>query len=168
MLYKEYYRNGDVFLIDEDGTSLGQRTATEARELAQSKNLKLVEVNATTKPPTVKILDIGKAKYDKNKNKRKPKTIETKTLQITVGTSEHDLATKANKIDAWLADGCVVLIKVSLMSRQIGKPELGHSQLKDLLAKITNTYTISAKPQLSGNSITMTITTINVPASQQT
>jgi translation initiation factor IF-3 len=157
-MFKEFTKNfGDVMLIDETGTSLGYRTANEAKEIALEKGLKLIEVNTQAKPIIVKLVDIGKHKYDQNKNKRKPVVVEIKTMQLTVGTAENDLNVKAAKTNKWLEEGMKVFIKLSLIGRQAAKPQLGIDQLKEFLSKITVKYTEDTKMQVSGNNVTMTI-----------
>lgn len=157
-MFKEFTKNfGDVFLINDDGSTLGHRTAAEAKELAIEKGLKLMEVDSRSKPITVKLIDLGKLKYDQKKNKKRQTVVETKTLQLTVGTAENDLNTKAVKTNEWLSEGNKVLIKISLIGRQASKPQLGFEQLKEFLAKISVPFVEDIKQQISGGSVTMTI-----------
>ena len=49
----------EVFVIDENGQSLGVIPTSEAIRLAEAAELDLVEVNPNDNPPVTKILDYG-------------------------------------------------------------------------------------------------------------
>jgi translation initiation factor IF-3 len=59
-----------VKVVDADGTMLGVMDTRDALAKAQEQSLDLVEVNGKTKPPTCKIIDYGKYKYDQAKKAR--------------------------------------------------------------------------------------------------
>src|SRR3954463_10115769 len=70
-----------VRLIDETGAMLGVMTAREALAIAQGRNLDLIEIAPTATPPTCKIMDYGKWKYE---NKKKDKVAKKKQTIISV------------------------------------------------------------------------------------
>lgn len=113
----------ELRVIDQDGNNLGIISLSEALSLAKSANLDLVEINAKSTPPTAKIVDYGKLKYDEKKqqqvNKKNQKTQELKELSFTVRTEEHDLQHKAEKAKQFLLDGNKTKITCTFKGREI-------------------------------------------------
>ncbi|MBA3060957.1 MAG: translation initiation factor IF-3, partial [Nitrospirae bacterium] len=59
----EQIRAKEVRLIDADGKQAGIVSVREALELADQRELDLVEVSPEANPPVCKLLDFGKYKY---------------------------------------------------------------------------------------------------------
>ena len=55
----------EVRLIDETGKQLGIYPTAEALRLAEERELDLVEVAPTAKPPVCRLLDYGKFMYER-------------------------------------------------------------------------------------------------------
>ncbi len=140
-----------VRLIGADGTMLGVFTVDEAYKMAAEVGLDLAEVNGLSVPPVCKLLDFGKAKYEHKKNKIKPKKLDLKELQLTIGIADNDLATKANKTTEWLAEGHEVMVRVRYANRQLANQKLGYDQLAEFLQALPqDKYQQKAPPVLSG------------------
>ncbi len=108
-------------VIGTDGVVLGILSREEALRRADELALDLVEISPNADPPIAKILDYGKFQYEKNKKekiaKSKAHVTETKSLQVTIGTGEHDLALKAKNASTWLKEGHRVKINLFLRGR---------------------------------------------------
>ena len=63
----------EVFLIDENGQSIGVMPTAKALSLALEAGLDVVEVNPKVQPPVVKIIDYGQCRYKKEKEAQKQK-----------------------------------------------------------------------------------------------
>src|SRR5688572_3848612 len=63
----ERIRVREVRVIGEDGEQLGVMPTFQALELAQSKDLDLVEVAPNVVPPVCRLLDYGRFKYEQTK-----------------------------------------------------------------------------------------------------
>ena len=95
----------------------------EARRLAESMCLDLVEVNPSANPPVVRICDYSKYLYtlkkaEKNKNKN---TTKLKEISITPNISEHDMQTKAKKVVEFIEDGDKVKVSLFLKGREVDR-----------------------------------------------
>lgn len=116
-----FIRAESVRLIGPQGENFGVTTTRDALIKAQDFKLDLVEISPNTNPPIAKIVDYGKFLYSENKKqkiiKTKTKAVEVKSLQIKVGTGDHDLALKAKKASEWLRDGHRVKIDLFLPGR---------------------------------------------------
>lgn len=94
----------------------------DALSLAREKNLDIVEINPTTRPPICKLMDFGKFKYDSAKKikegKAKTKEIELKEIRLTAKIGDHDIEYKAKKAQEFLSHGDKVKVSMRLRGRE--------------------------------------------------
>lgn len=130
-------RKSPVRLIDADGGQLGIVPLEEARQKALEHGLDLVEVGPTADPPVVRIMDWGKAKYDKQKkereSRRKSHTTEIKEVKYRPTIDEHDFGIKTERARGFLDKGKKVKVTVFFRYRQMRRPDLG----KEILDRVT-------------------------------
>ncbi len=92
-------RASEVRVILEDGQNLGVMQTVDAISLAREKGSDLIEISPNAVPPIAKIMDYGKFQYLENKKaklaKSKTKPTETKSIQVKIGTGDHDLELKS-------------------------------------------------------------------------
>lgn len=157
-----YIRAAELRVLDENGDNIGVMTLRDALNLAHEKGLDLIEINPNSNPPLAKIMEYGKFQYDLNKKqklaKSKAKITETKSIQIKIGTGEHDLALKAKMASDWLKDGHRIKIELYLAGRAKYMEE---GFLKERLARIlhliTEEYKIADDMKKGPKGITVTI-----------
>src|SRR4051812_40052939 len=91
----------EMRVITAEGENLGVITLTKALEEARTRGLDLIEISPTAKPPIGKIMDYGKYLYDEKKKTKsarsRTQTTEIKSVQVKIGTGEHDLTLKAKR-----------------------------------------------------------------------
>lgn len=108
-------------VIGASGENLGVILTSEAIRLAEAANLDLIEISPGAKPPVAKIMDYGKYQYELKKRakevKAKSHVTETKSVQVKIGTGEHDLTLKAKRAAEWLGEGHRVKIDLFLWGR---------------------------------------------------
>lgn len=111
----------ELRVIGADGANLGVISREEALKAAMEAELDLIEISPNAKPPVAKIIDYGKFQYDQKKKQRdikaKSHVTETKTVQVKIGTGEHDLDLKAKRVKEWLKEGHRVRIDLFLKGR---------------------------------------------------
>lgn len=116
-----FIRAEKVRLIGLEGENFGEVSTREAISRALDQGLDLVEISPNARPPIAKMVDYGKFMYDENKKqkalKSKAKTVEVKSVQIKVGTGNHDLGLKAKKASEWIKEGHRVKINLFLPGR---------------------------------------------------
>jgi len=142
-----------VRLIDFDGTNLGVVSTRDAMDKAENLGLDLVEVGAGD-PPTCKILDYGKLKYEQSK-KEKKKEKKNYEIQFRPKIAEHDLVVKINRARRFLEEGSIVNFVVQLRGREILHPETGQVILDRVNAELKEISNEIKKPVLSGKNIFM-------------
>lgn len=124
--------------------------------------LDLVEISPNANPPIAKITDFGKYQYEENKKlkaqKAKAHTIEVKSLQIKIGTGEHDLELKAKKASEWLSEGNKIKIDLFLPGRsKFMDMNFLKERLDRILKFISTPYKISDEPKKSPKGLSVTI-----------
>jgi translation initiation factor IF-3 len=108
-------------VIGASGENLGVISLVKALEAAQIAGLDLIEISPSALPPVARIADFGKYQYEQNKKlkaaRARTHNVEVKSIQIKIGTGEHDLSLKAKKTSEWLAEGNRVKIELFLSGR---------------------------------------------------
>lgn len=146
MRVNEAIRIPRVFLIDENGTQLGEMATFQALELARRQELDLVEVSPKANPPVCRIMDYGKHLYQQSKQirvaKAKQKKVEIKGVRIGLRTDSHDLGFKKTQSEKFLRQGDKVKIDIVLKGREKAHQDLARKNLQDFIAGINTPYKI--------------------------
>ena len=149
-------------VVGASGENIGVISLREALEQAQKSGLDLIEISPNANPPVAKIMDYGKFQYAENKKQKEAKAkirnIETKSIQITIGTGDHDLELKAKRGGEWLTEGH--RIKVDLFLRGRAK-YMDQKFLKERLERILKLmpvpYKIAEPAQKSPKGLSLVI-----------
>ncbi len=169
MFQRPYYRNDktringqirakELRVVDSEEGNLGVMTLEDALLKARAKGLDLIEISPTAVPPVAKIMDFGKYQYEQNKKKVKGKFTETKTLQIKIGTGEHDLALKAKQASKFLKDGNRVKIDLFLAGRaKYMEKTFLSERLERILHLISEEYKIADGPKRGPKGLSVVI-----------
>ena len=152
----------ELRVIDDDGTNYGVISFKEAIERAVALGLDLIEISPLASPPVAKIMDYGKFQYDANKkqkiSKTRSHTVETKSIQIKVGTGEHDLDLKAKKASEWLKKGNRVKVDLFLPGRtKYMDIKFLEERLARVLKLITENYKVAEAPKKGLKGLTTVI-----------
>ena len=155
-------RAKELRVIDGEGQNLGILSIRDALELAQSRNLDLIEISPNANPPIAKIMDFGKYQYEANKKMKKAKAgakaTETKSIQIKIATGDHDLALKAKTASKWLKEGHRVKVELFLAGRAKYMDEkFLRERLDRVLHLITEDYKMADAYRRGPKGITTTI-----------
>lgn len=159
-------RVSEVRVINHDGQNLGILSIGDALRAAQEAGLDLIEISPNANPPIAKIADYGKYQYEEKKKlrntKSKAKTIEIKTIQIKIGTGEHDLMLKAAKISEWLKEGQRVKLDLFLKGRsKFMDMKFLKERLDRLLVFVTEKYRVADEPKKSLKGLTVILEKAN-------
>ena len=117
-------------------------------------NLDLIEISPNAVPPVAKIMDYGKFQYTEKKKlketKSKIQNIEIKSVQVKIGTDEHDLLLKAGKASEWLKEGHRVKLNLFLAGRaKYLNQAFLNERMERMLKLITEEYKV-AEPSTKG------------------
>ena len=155
-------RAKELRVIDSEGQNLGVLSIKEALELAQSKGLDLIEIAPNAIPPIAKVMDFGKYQYEVNKKLKKAKAgskpTETKSIQIKIGTGNHDLGLKAKTASKWLKEGHRIKVELFLAGRTKYMDEkFLRGRLDRILYLITENYKVSDSYKRNPKGLVITI-----------
>lgn len=108
-------------VIGAEGENLGVLALSDAIARAEEVNLDLIEISPNAVPPVAKIMEYGKFQYEQQKKRREIKakshTTETKSVQVKIGTGDHDMQLKAKRAAEWLVEGHRVKVDLFLWGR---------------------------------------------------
>lgn len=133
---------------------LGVMTVDEAVRIAEGRGLDLLEVGSTANPPTCKIIDYGKYKYEQKKKqalaRKNQIIILTKEVQLRPRTDVHDLDVKAKHARRFLLDGDKVKINVRFSGREMAHQEVGLGTLGRLMEMLKDLALVETQPRMEG------------------
>ena len=139
----ENIRATTVQLITQDGDNIGVVPCNKALRLAKEASLDLVMLSDSGKDgvPVVKIMNLGKALYEKKKKqveaKKHQKVIQIKEIKIRPKIGEHDYQTKIKQAIQFLNEGKRLKMTLFFRGREnITKDERG----RDLFKKIDQSF----------------------------
>jgi translation initiation factor IF-3 len=141
-------------VIDEEGQMLGVMTVPEGVKLAEERGLDLLEIAPTATPPTCKIMDYGKWKYENKKKqaaaRKKQVIVQVKEIQLRPRTDQHDFDTKMRHARRFILEGDKVKVTMRFMGREMAHSELGLEQLQKVVTALQDICLTEAPPKMEG------------------
>jgi translation initiation factor IF-3 len=157
----ENIRAREVRVIGPDGKMLGVYPTSQALSLARDFQLDLIEVAPDASPPTCKIMDYGKYKYEAKKkahsNKKKQVIISVKELQIRPRTDEHDLEVKIRHARRFLLEGDKVKVSMRFQGREMANQEMGRKTMARFTAAMMDLALVESEPKSEGRQLFMIV-----------
>lgn len=136
----------EVFVIDDEGQSVGVLKTSAAMALAQERGLDLVEVSPKAVPPVCRILNFGQFKYQKEKEIRQQKAhakkVDVKGIRLSVKMGEHDVDIRRKQAEDFLADGQKLKIEINLRGREKEHGDIASSRIQRFLELLGQKYTL--------------------------
>lgn len=141
-------------MIDDAGAMLGVMTVPEGIRLAEEKGLDLIEIAPTASPPTCKIMDYGKYKYENKKKavaaKKKQVIVQVKEIQLRPRTDQHDFETKMKHSRRFILDGDKVKVSMRFLGREMAHQELGMNLMKKVVETLSDVAVAEGPPKMEG------------------
>ena len=148
-------------LISETGEQLGIKHIREAQEIAETKDLDLVEVAPDADPPVVRIMDYGKQKYQKEQARKaarkKQVNVNVREIKLRPKIGDHDFNTKRGHVERFLRHGDKVKVTIMFRGREVQHPELGEKLLVRLADDLSELGRVESQPNLDGRNMVMTM-----------
>ncbi len=130
----------EIRVIASDGKMLGVMAAQQGIEMAQQEGLDLVEIASKAQPPTCKIMDYGKWKFDAKKKEKSAKKKQTKIvikeIQIRPRTDTYDLEIKLKKAYEFLLSGYKVKLHLRFSGRELAYKDVGLQAMSRFAEKL--------------------------------
>ena len=148
-------------LISETGEQLGIKHIREAQEIAEKKDLDLVEVAPDADPPVVRIMDYGKHKYQKEQARKaarkKQVNVNVREIKLRPKIGDHDFNTKRGHVERFLRHGDKVKVTIMFRGREVQHPELGEKLLVRLADDLSELGRVESQPNLDGRNMVITM-----------
>lgn len=131
----------------------------DALRLALDKNLDLVEVAPTARPPVCRIMDYGRFKYEQSKRDRearkKQHIVTIKEVRMTPKIEDHDFSVKVKNAEKFLDDGDKVKASVRFRGREIVHADIARKLLLEMAQALSAVSSIEREPKVEGRSMIM-------------
>ena len=155
----ERIRVPEVRLIDENGEQVGIIPTPDALERARERDLDLVEVSPTSKPPVCRILDYSKYKYEQEQKAKAARKHQQQTnvreIKLRPKIAQHDYETKRGHVERFLKHQDKVKVTIMFRGREQSHPERGRMLLDRLLQDVSEIGVMEQPPLQEGRNMTM-------------
>jgi translation initiation factor IF-3 len=144
---------------DTTGESLGIVPLETARQLAQERELDLVEVAPQAQPPVCRLMDYGRYKFEQLKkdkeSRREHNVITIKEMKLRPKISEHDFQTKFGSVRHFLREGDKVKLTIMFRGREMVHQEYGRRLLDRIADELQEVAIIERNALVEGRNMTM-------------
>ena len=144
--------NGDVRIVG-DNIESKVVSMSEARKIAESMNLDLVEIQGKLEIPVLRICNYEKMIYEMKKSAKKNKQSAKpmKEIQLSVNIAKHDLETKANNARKFIEDGCRVRVTLTMKGRELSRKEENKKSILEFIVMLEDVATPESMLRDEGN-----------------
>lgn len=133
-------RAAEVRLIGPNGEQFGVVSTADAKQRALEAETDLVVVAEKANPPVVRIMDLGKHMYEKQKKdakqKAKGKSGEIKGVRIGFKMGQHDWEIRLRQTEQFLQEGNKVKLEMRLRGREKGRGEMALGKMREFISMI--------------------------------
>ncbi len=158
-------------MIGPDGEQVGILGIREALAYAQERQLDLVEVSPTARPPVCRVMDFGKFKYEQNKKQQKARkkqhVMHLKEVKLRPKIEEHDYRFKINNGRRFLELHDKVKFTVTFRGREMAHPEAGFRLLEKVVKDLEEVGQVENPARLEGRNMVLLMVPRTVPARSQ-
>ena len=149
----------EVRLVDSDGSQLGIFSSEKALEMATEKNLDLVLIAPSAKPPVCKIMDYGKYRFEMLKRekeaKKNQKVVEVKEIRLGLNIDTHDFETKGNQAIKFLKAGNKIKVSIRFRGREMGHQDIGLANMTRFAEYCSEYGNVEKPAKLDGRNMLM-------------
>lgn len=130
---------------------------SQALQIANEKDLDLIEISPKANPPVVKISSFDKFRYQQEKalaaQRKKQKKVELKGIRISVRIGQHDMDFKAKQADKFLKKGNKVKVEMFLKGRERANIDFAFEVMEKFISLIQEEFEYDQKPKKQGHII---------------
>ena len=161
MMINEEIRDREIRLIGPEGEQLGIMSARQALDIAEEKELDLVKIAPTAKPPVCKLMDYGKYRFEQSKREKEArknqKVISVKEVRLSPTIEEHDMQVRVRDCVKFLQNGDRVKVSIRFRGRMITHSDVGLQVMNEFFARVKDYAVQDRKPSTEGRTMTMTL-----------
>lgn len=155
----EEIREREVRVIDEKGEQLGILPIAQAQQLSLDKQLDLVMISPSAKPPVCKLMDYGKYRFEtikkEKENRKNQKIVKMKEVRLSPVIDTHDMEVRAKNAVKFLKEGDKVKASIRFKGRQMSYSDKGIEVMNTFYSMIEDYAVIEKKPVMEGRNMFM-------------
>ena len=127
---------------------MGIMEVSEALQIANEREVALVEIAPNSDPRTCKLMDFGKFRYQQTKKSRgqKKPVNKRKEVKLRPKVGEHDLRVKVERARRFLGKGHKVLVTMMFRGREMAHVELGLELLERFAGELEDCCKVEKEP----------------------
>lgn len=136
----------------------------DATRIAKEKKLDLVEVSPNADPPVCKILDYGKWRYERDKQRKESKPAKSSALRevkMRPKIGEHDFQVKKKQVERLLKEGDKVKVLLRFRGREVVHQDLAVELLMRVSREVEGIGIIESKPSMQGKQMSLVLAPVN-------
>ncbi|MCE2421941.1 MAG: translation initiation factor IF-3 [Gemmatimonadetes bacterium] len=164
-------RISPIRLIDQDGEQLGILPTDEARAMAMSRGMDLVEVAPGARPPVCKIMDYGRHKYEQARKakeaRKKQHTINVKEVKLRPKIETHDMEFKLRHARRFFQGGDKVKFTLMFRGREAAHPDRGRRVLQEVKERLRDVAVVESDISLAREGRANSMTLVMGPHREQ-
>lgn len=133
----------------------------DATNIARERKLDLVEISPNADPPVCKILDYGKWRYERDKQKKDSKTTKSASLRevkMRPKIGEHDFQVKKKQVERLLKGGDKVKVLLRFRGREVVHQDLAVELLLRVSREVEGLGVVESKPSMQGRQMSLVLT----------
>lgn len=157
-----------VRLIDENNEQLGVLPTERARQIAEERELDLVEVAPQANPPVCRLMDYGRFRFDARKreqeSRRRQAGTRLKQMNFRPKIGEHDYQFKVNRVREFLSEGDKVKVTIWFRGREMVHQDIGRRILERMAQDLADIAHVERSPLLEGKNMSQIMGPIAKPA----
>ena len=131
----------------------------QALDIAEEKELDLVKIAPTAKPPVCKLMDYGKYRFEQSKREKEArknqKVISVKEVRLSPTIEEHDMQVRVRDCVKFLQNGDRVKVSIRFRGRMITHSDVGLQVMNEFFARVKDYAVQDRKPSTEGRTMTM-------------
>lgn len=153
---------------DTTDEALGIVPIEKARQLAQERELDLVEVAPQAQPPVCRLMDYGRFKFEalkrEKESRREHNVVRLKEMKLRPKISEHDFQTKFGYVRHFLQEGDKVKLTIMFRGREMVHQEYGRRLLDRMANELKEVAAIERNPLVEGRNMIMILSPLGKKA----
>lgn len=151
----------------EEEDDNGIMSLRDAIDIADEGGMDVVEINANTDPPIVRIIEYSKFKYEQEKRAKERKknqhVVQMKEIRFGPNTDQHDFDFKLKHAEKFLEEGNKVKAFVHFRGRSIIYTDRGKKLLLEFAQALEELAKVEMLPKLEGKRMYLVLSPKKLP-----
>jgi len=136
-------------------------SSREAYQIAQERELDLVEIAPQAEPPVCKIIDFGKYRFEQQKREKSQRRNQQqgmlKEVRLHPRTDTHDVEFKTRHAREFLDEGHKVKFAVVFRGREMARQDFGRELLQKIVEMLADVAKVDQPIRMDGRTMSLIV-----------